>query len=226
MLSSDKNASYEISELTLEWDAIGYTPLAESIGNRYQTGYGVHYNRIHKLTSENYSKSKTLINVPIKESIRSLRGVLILFKDHDDESAAACNRETFYNPQIKKVEISINGSSNQLYANGLYPRDLWVEARKFFQGSTNMSQPEFYHDKFALWIDTRSSIDMSLHGNGLVLDGSNTGLNLAIHKTSKPQGNFSMHVYLVIDGVIEFKDGKFERICYALGSCLDGDGNQ
>ncbi|WP_143216294.1 hypothetical protein, partial [Acinetobacter baumannii] len=78
--------------------------------------------------------------------MRSLRGVLILFKDLADQTKYATNRETFYNPEIELVQVSINGASNKLYCNGILPKDLWYEARKFFTGSTNMSQGSFYHD--------------------------------------------------------------------------------
>ena len=225
VLSSDKNASYELSDLHLEWCGIADSTLAHEIASQYQTGWGVHYDRVQFLRKENYQKSSTLINVNIRESVRSLRGVLILFKDSTDQTKYACNRESFYNPDIEKVEVSINGASNKLYASGMRPKDLWYEARKFFQGSTNMTQGSFYDDNFCLWVDTRSSSDLELHGNGLRLDGSNSGLNLSINKASGGSGQFTMFIYLIVDAVLEFEGGSYKRICYALDSCADGDGD-
>ena len=226
VLSSDKSASYEMSDLHLEWDGILDGTLAQEIDSQYQAGWGAHYDRVQFLRKENYQKSSTLINVNIRESLRSLRGVMILFKDLGDQTKYACNRETFYNPGIEKVEVSINGASNKLYANGMTPKDIWYEARKLFQNSTNMTQGAFYDDNFCLWIDTRSSTDLVLHGNGLRLDGSNSGLNLTINKTGGGSGQFTMYIYLVIDAVLEFGGGSYKRICYALDSCVDGDGDQ
>ena len=236
VLSSDKNASYELSDLHLEWCGIQehgilvnnvlIYPWQESIAALYQTGLGVHYDRVQFLRKENYQKSSTLINVHIRENVRSLRGVLILFKDSTDQTKYACNRESFYNPGIEKVEVSINGASNKLYASGITPKDLWYEARKFFQGSTNMTQGSFYDDNFCLWVDTRSSTDPKLHGNGLRLDGSNSGLNLSINKASGGSGQFTMYIYLIVDAVLEFGGSSYKRICYALKSCEDGDGDQ
>ena len=225
VLSSDKSASYEMSDLHLEWDGIQDSTLAQEIASQYQTGFGVHYDRVQFLRKENYQKSSTLINVNIRESVRSLRGVLILFKDSIDQTKYACNRETFYNPDIKKVEVNVNGASNKLYANGMLSKDLWHEARKFFQGSTNMSQGSYYDDNFALWVDTRSSRDLELHGNGLRLDGSNSGLTLSINKASDGSGQFTMYIYLVMDAVLEISQGSYKRICYALDSCSEGDGD-
>lgn len=226
VISSDKSASYEITDLHLEWDGVQDEELARSIASMYEDGFGVHYDRVQFLRKENYQKSSTLINVNIRESLRSLRGVLILFKDLTDQAKYACNRETFFNPGVEKIEVSINGASNKLYANGILPKDLWYEARKFFQGSTNTTQGDFYNDAFCLWVDTRSSTDMELHGNGLRLDGSNSGLNLAINKTAGGAGQFTMYIYLVIDAVLQFGGGSYKRICYALDSCPVGDGDQ
>jgi len=226
VLSSDKAASYEMTDLHLEWDGVQDETLARDIADLYQVGWGVHYDRVQFLRKENHQKSATLINVTVRESLRSLRGVLVLFKDIANQAKYECERETFYNPEIKNVKVSINGASNKLYANGILPKDLWVEARKFFQGDSNMSQSTFYDHKFCLWVDTRSSTDMELHGNGMRLDGANSGLNLVITKTAGGTGQFTMYVYLVIDAVLEFGAGSYQRICYALDSCPSGDGDQ
>ena len=226
VISSDKTASYELSDLKLEWCGVADSTLAREIASQYQTGWGVHYDRVQFLRKENYKKSSTLINVNIRESVRSLRGVLILFKNSTDQTKYACNRESFYNPDIEKLEVSINGASNKLYANGMTSKDLWYEARKFFQGSTNMTQGSFYDDNFCLWVDTRSSTDPELHGNGLRLDGSNSGLNLSINKAGGGSGDFTMYIYLIVDAVLEFGGGSYKRICYALDACMEGDGDQ
>ena len=207
VISSDKTASYEMSDLHLEWDAIFDRALTREIASQYQGGLGVFYDRVHFLRKENHLKSGTLINVNIRESLRSLRGVLVLFKYSTDVAKYACNRETFFNPGIEKVNISINGAANKFYANGMLTKDLWREARKLFQNSTNMTQEKFYDDNFCLWVDTRSSTDMLLHGNGLTLDGGNSGVSLTINKTAGGNGQFSMYIFLIIDSVLEFNDG-------------------
>ena len=226
VISSDKTASYEMSDLHMEWDGITSTTLATEINSQLQTGWGVYYDRVHFLRKENHLKSGTLINVNVRESLRSLRGVMVLFKDLGDQTKYACNRKTFFNPGIEKLEVSINGASNKLYANGMFSKDLWYEARKLFQNSTNMTQEKIYDDNFCLWVDTRSSTDMSLHGNGLRLDGSNSRLSLTINKTAGGSGQFTMFIYLIIDAVLEFGGGEYKRVCYALDSCQDGDGDQ
>ena len=94
------------------------------------------------------------------------------------------------------------------------------------QGSTNMTQGSFYDDNFCLWVDTRSSSDPELHGNGLRLDGSNSGMSLSINKANGGSGQFTMYIYLIVDAVLEFGGGSYKRICYALDACSEGDGDQ
>ena len=58
------------------------------------------------------------INSPSK----SLKGLLLVFTQ--ERSATKFNRDTeeFYNPKITKVEVTVEGSSDELYAKNMeYP---------------------------------------------------------------------------------------------------------
>lgn len=220
VISTDKAASYELFEIHLEWDAIQDHDLADEIEYAYQSGVGVYYDRAH-FYAKVVEKSSPLINIEIKESVRSLRGVLLLFKDIDaDQKQYAMNRETFYNPKIESVTIDLNGDSNMRYASGMLTKDIWSEARKYFQGSTGMSQEAFYNDKFALWIDLRSSTDPELHGNGLLMDNSKGNLTLNIHKKAEGTGKIRVYTYLIMDAVLELggNEGapRYQKLTYAL----------
>ena len=62
--------------------------------------------------------------------VRSLQGLLLLLLDkrHD----LANKNEEFYNPNIKKVLVIINGMPNQLFAAGLHTRENYPELKKIF----------------------------------------------------------------------------------------------
>ncbi|WP_171480035.1 hypothetical protein, partial [Acinetobacter baumannii] len=49
VISSDTSASYEISDLHLEWDGINDASLAQEVASQYQSGFGVHYDRVQFL---------------------------------------------------------------------------------------------------------------------------------------------------------------------------------
>ena len=83
-----------------------------------------------------------------------------------------------------------------------------------------MTQGEFYNDKFCVWLDTRSTYDNKVHGNGLRLHGGDTGIDVVITKSSDSGGgNFLLYVYLVIDATIDFQGSSYKQVCYAIDSC-------
>ncbi|MEW8547633.1 MAG: hypothetical protein AB2693_29345 [Candidatus Thiodiazotropha sp.] len=47
-------------------------------------------------------------------------------------SSFARDTERFYNPKIKRVDVTIDGISNQLFGQGMRSHQMSDEARKFF----------------------------------------------------------------------------------------------
>ena len=65
----------------------------------------------------------------IRDSCKSFKGMLVLF-----ESKEPYERDTsrFYNPKIQKVPIIVEGSSNQLYTQGMRSFKQYEEICKYF----------------------------------------------------------------------------------------------
>ena len=62
-----------------------------------------------------------------------------------------------------------------------------------------MTWEEFLTTKFALWIDTRSSIDNTLHGSSRAVD---KGIMLRIEKAPEASdGDLTYHVFSFVDAV-------------------------
>ena len=61
-----------------------------------------------------------------------MKGILMLFKDDAQQQSFAQDTESFYNPKITKVEVTIEGVPNQLYAQGMRAYQQWDEAKKQF----------------------------------------------------------------------------------------------
>ena len=120
-------------------------------------------------------------------SVWSLQGLLLLFLEKLDDNFANKNEE-FYNPSIKKVLVTITGMPHQLFAAGLEARDIYPELKKYFyKEHSNVTCEDFLTTKFALWIDTRSSIDNTLHGSGRTVEKS--GILLLIEKAPEKSGS-------------------------------------
>ena len=75
---------------------------------------------------------------------------------------------------------------HQLCAGGLKARDIYPELKKYFyKVNSDVTYDKFSSKKFGLWIDTRSSIDNTLHGNGRIVD---KGMALQIKKAAEASG--------------------------------------
>ena len=88
--------------------------------------------------------------------------------------------EEFFNPKIMKVEVTVEGVPNELYAQNMEYRHQYDEIVKHFAEGRlkeagaiqkdlqlhNVNIASYYTDKYALWLDFRTIDDNRLHGSG------------------------------------------------------------
>ena len=129
-----------------------------------------------------------------------MKGILMLFED--PAAAFARDTEVFHNPKITKVEVTIEGVSNQLYSQGMRSYQQWDEAKKFFAASPgskrhpetamvakdlalgDVALGEFLTSKYALWLDLRTTDDDQLHGSGRRIENGSECVTIQITKMS------------------------------------------
>ena len=75
-------------------------------------------------------------------------------------AAGTRDSEKYIFPDLKKISVTINGSPNMLYNNGIENRDIWSEVSRFFMKENyktqHMNLQKFYaKNKFGLLIDLR-----------------------------------------------------------------------
>ena len=112
---SNADASYKISNISLEFDTVTSASLASQITTEYMK-CNILYDRILRSHIIPFNDSDTSFSVDINSPSKSLEGVLPIFSK--ERSATKFNRSTeeFYNPKITKVEVTAEGSRNELYA--------------------------------------------------------------------------------------------------------------
>ena len=99
--STDADSSYVISNICLEFDMVADLELARQIRQQFSGRMAILYDRIlrhRKITKKN---SDTLWNINLNVPARSMKGILMLFKDPDRTST-----EDFVNPNTTKVEMT------------------------------------------------------------------------------------------------------------------------
>ena len=200
LCSGDTAATYKLSEISLEYDAIFDELYATTIGELYAETMSIPYTKVTSIHYQTLSKKDTTCKTDVNNlSVCSLQGLLLLFLDKRDDFAN--KNEEFYNPSIKKILITINGMPHQLFATGLQARDIYPELKKYFQKEhSNVTWEEFLTTGFGLWIDTRSSTDNTLHGSGRAVEKSD--ILLQIEKAAESSdGDLSCHVFSLEDAV-------------------------
>ena len=117
------------------------------------------------------NKSDTTWNWSFNMPCKSLKGILVLFKEKENPYARDTSK--FYNPKIKEVSVIVEGKPNQLYAQGMRSFEQYDETHKYFaegkQKGDNanvvqkhlqlhdLSVGEYLTDKYALWLDFRTT---------------------------------------------------------------------
>ena len=130
--AGDTSASYKLSDILLEYDAIFDESYATSIGEMYTGTTSILYTKVTSIHYQALSKKDNTWKIDANNlSVWSLQGLLLLFLEKLDDNFANKNKE-FYNPSIKKVLVTINGMPHQLFAAGLQSRDIYPELKKYF----------------------------------------------------------------------------------------------
>ena len=200
LCNGDTPATYKLSDICLEYDAIFAEPYATTIGGLYAGTMSIPSTKVTLIYYQMLSKKDTTWKIDVNNlSVRSLRGLLLLFLDKRDDFAS--KNEKFYNPSIKKILITINGMPHQPFAAGLQARDIYPVLKKYFyKESSNVTWEEFLTTKFGSWIDTRPRTDNNLHGSGRAVEKS--GILLQIEKESETSnGDLRCYVFSLEDAM-------------------------
>ena len=193
--STETDATYTISNISLEFDTITNALLASQIRTEYMK-MSILYDRILRARIIPLDKSDTSFSIDINSPSKSLKGVLLIFTKERSATKFTCDTEEFYNPKITKVEVTVEGVPNELYAQNMEYRHQYDEIVKHFAegrlkeaGSIqkdlqlhNVDIASYYTDKYALWLDFRTIDDNRLHGSGRRLENTSEGIRLQITK--------------------------------------------
>ena len=101
LCTGDTNATYELSDISLEYDAIFDKLYAMTIGRKYTETTSIPYTKVTSIHYQTLSKKDTTWKIDVNNlSVPSLQGLLLLFLDKRDDFAN--KNEEFHNPSIKK----------------------------------------------------------------------------------------------------------------------------
>ena len=129
--ASNPDATYTISNISLEFDTVTNASLASQTRTEYMKT-SILYDRVFRSCIIPLNNSDTSFSVDINSLSKSLKGVLLIFTK--ERSATKFNRDTeeFFNPKITKVEVTVEGVPNEFYAQNMKYRHQYDEIMKHF----------------------------------------------------------------------------------------------
>ena len=116
--ATNPDATYTISNISIEFDTIINASLASQIRAEYMKS-SILYDRILRARIIPLNDSSTSFSVDINSPSKSLKGVLLIFTKETSATKFNQDTEEFFNPKITKVEVTVEGVPNKLYAQNM-----------------------------------------------------------------------------------------------------------
>ena len=201
--SDGTKLGYKLENIKLEYEVIRSHTLATEVVSTYASGKEFAYDLVMREKVVSITRgSKTHVNLMVNPQRRSLKGLLLLFIN--PYQAGALDTEEYFNPNITKVNVMVDGVPDRVYNEGLSGSDMWQELTRHFKPSTkgrpNMTLAEYLtNNKFGLWIDLRSMADTTMHGNGQRLVNTQNGVQLEIDLNPSGSNNTNCYIFTVSD---------------------------
>ena len=210
---------YKLENIQLEYEVIRSKRLADEAMSTYASGKEFAYDLVmREKVVPSTRGSDTHLNLRVNPQRRSLKGILLLFIN--PYAAGARDTEHYFNPDITKVKVTVNGVPNRVYNEGLSGSDMWQELTRHFNpspksGRPNMTLAKYLTDnKFGLWIDLRSMADTTMHGNGQRLVDTQNGVQLEIDRKASGSGNTHCHIFTVSDAQMNIMSQQLVDVQY------------
>ena len=209
---------YKLTNIQLEYEVIRSKSLADDAASTYSYEKKFAYDLVmlEKIVDINRGTDGRL-NIGVNPQRRSLKGLLLLFIV--PYTAGARDSEHYLNPDITKVSVTVNGSPNRVYNEGITGIDMWHEVSRFFEpkrgGSHNMTLTKYLTDnKFGLFIDLRSTADTTMHGNGQRLVNTQDGIQLTIERNKTGSGIAKCHIFSISDSQMNIMNKQLQSVQY------------
>ncbi len=158
----------------------------------------------------NWGKDQTAVVEAINIPRKSMRATVMFFRyenvaDNEDS-------EKYIFPNIKRVDVTIDGRPNVVCSNGIGIDDLYKEARRVFHvKDTNMREAKFYNNKFALVVDLRCAVVNDAMGAGYNVTDTKAGVQLIITKESTTK-DAKGEIYVISDATVDIVGGSLSRL--------------
>ena len=217
--TSANKLGYKLENIQMEYEVIRSKTLADEAMSTYRSGKEFAYDLIMREKVVTITRgSDTRLNLRVNPQRLSLKGILLLFIS--PYTAGNRDSEYYFNPDITKVKVTVNGVPNRVYNEGISGSDMWKELTRHFNpspksGRPNMTLAKYLSgNKFGLWIDLRSMADTTMHGNGQRLVNTQDGVQLEIERTASGSGILNCYIFTISDSQMNIMGQQLESVQY------------
>ena len=216
--TSSNVLGYKLENIQMEYEVIRSQTLADEATSEYKSGKEFAYDYVMRERVVPITRgSDTRLNLRVNPQRRSLKGILLLFIS--PYTPGNRDSEYYFNPDITKVAVTVNGVPNRVYNEGISGSDMWEELTRHFKPSTdgrpNMTLAKYLADnKFGLWIDLRSMDDTTMHGNGQRLVNTQDGVQLEIVRKASGSGITNCHIFTVSDAQMNIMSQQLASVTF------------
>ena len=216
--SDPTKLGYALKDIKLEYEVILSKTLADEAASTYKSGKEFAYDLVMRERVVPITRgSDTRLTIRVNPQRRSLKGLLLLFINPYNPGAR--DSEHYFNPDITKVTVTVNGVPSRVYNAGIRGKDMWNEITRHFKphsgGWPNMTLTKYLTaNKFGLWIDLRSMADTTMHGNGQRLVNTQDGVQLEIERKASGSGTTNCHIFTVSDSQMNIIEQQLESVQY------------
>ena len=217
--TSVNKLGYKLENIQMEYEVIRSKTLADEAMSMYSSGKEFAYDLVMREKVVTITRgSDTRLNLRVNPQRLSLKGILLLFIS--PYTAGNRDSEYYFNPDITKVKVTVNGVPNRVYNEGISGSDMWKELTRHFNpspksGRPNMTLAKYLSgNKFGLWIDLRSMADTTMHGNGQRLVNTQDGVQLEIERTASGSGILNCYIFTVSDSQMNIMGQQLESVQY------------
>ena len=207
--SGQKIAGYSLESIKLEYETIESPELADLTIIEYEKGRSLVYEHVSLFNNTEWGKDSTLINLTINVPRKSMKAIVLLFKEKGDVT----DSEKYVYPNITDVKITVEGIPNYVYNQGMKKDKLFKEARRLFLNRKRdvMEIDDFYSKHFALVVDMRTFNDGDVVKSGKKLINAQSGILLEITKEATTK-DLLCHSFVVSDGMVHFTNKTLQSI--------------
>ena len=166
---------YTLENIELEYETIDNQDLAQESSSKYDLGRSLVYEHITHVKALNWNKDSTV------------------------------DSEEFVFPNIETVKVTIEGTPNQIYGQGIPKNRFYDEAKRLFGNGANnplMTLKSFYKNHFALVVGLRNIEDNSVYQTGRKLTSTESGIQLEIQKKATTE-DVDCHIFIISDGMVQ-----------------------